>query len=574
VLVDPHPLSPDHTISVGILDVSEDGTLLAYGTRKGGEDEVAVTILDVTTMKEMSDRLPRARYFGISIKPDRSGFFYSRFNAEGSRILYHRMGADPATDELLFGQGYGPEKIIASDLSEDGRHLLIAVYYGSATERSEVYVKDVTAGGPVVPIVNDVPAYFAPAMAGGRVYLQTNWKASNWRILEVDLANPARDRWKEIVPETDSVIDDFAAAGGKIVVNALKNVVSSVRVYGTDGKLERTLDFPTLGTVSQVRGRWTGDEVFYTFSSFLVPNSIQRYSASSGERKDWWKPDVPVKAEGAEVKQVWFKSKDGTRIPMFLVHKKGLKLDGTNPCYLTGYGGFTLSETPAYKPFAALWVERGGVYALPNLRGGGEFGEAWHRSGMLDKKQNVFDDFLAAAEWLKANKYTSTEKLAIGGGSNGGLLVGAAFTQQPDKFGAVICSVPLLDMLRYHRFLVARFWVPEYGSSENPEQFKFLHAYSPYHQVKPGVKYPAILFVTGDSDTRVDPLHARKMTALMQAATGSGKPILLHYDTKLGHAGGKPVSKQIDDLTVDLTFLYWQLGVGSTEPALTGTGSH
>jgi prolyl oligopeptidase len=268
---------------------------------------------------------------------------------------------------------------------------------------------------------------------------------------------------------------------------------------------------------------------------------------------------------------VWYRSKDGTRIPMFVMSKKGLKRDGSAPAYLTGYGGFTISETPTYRPLAVLWVERGGVYALPNLRGGGEFGEAWHRAGMLKNKQNVFDDFTAAADWLVESRYTSRERLAISGGSNGGLLVGAALTQHPEKFRAVVCNVPLLDMLRYQQFLVARFWVPEYGSSEDPEQFQVLRAYSPYHHVTQGVAYPAVLLVTGDSDTRVDPLHARKMTALLQASTGSGRPILLHYDTKLGHSAGKPVSKQIDDMSVELTFLFWQLGLNGPEAALSET---
>jgi prolyl oligopeptidase len=572
VLVDPHPLSPDHTVSVAILDLSVDGTLLAYGTRKGGEDEVTVSLLDLETRTELPDKLPRARYFGISVEPGRRGFYYTRFGAEGSRVYHHRMGTDPASDSLLFGEGYGPGKIIASQLSEDGRRLLIAVYYGSATDRSEVYVKDVEHGGPVVPIVNDIEAYFQPDIAGDHVYLQTNWKASNNRILDVDLAHPSRDRWREVVPEGDGAIESFSLAGGKIFVNALKNVASTVRIYTPAGKLERTLDFAAPGSITNMQGRWTGEEAFFSFSSFAVPTTVERVAIAGGQRTTWWKPDVPIDAAAIEVQQVWYRSKDGTRIPMFVMAKKGIKLDGTAPAYLTGYGGFTISETPTYKPLAVLWVERGGVYALPSLRGGGEFGEEWHRAGMLKNKQNVFDDFTAAADWLVESRYTSPERLAISGGSNGGLLVGAALTQHPEKFRAVVCSVPLLDMLRYHQFLVARFWVPEYGSSEDPEQFQVLRAYSPYHHVTKGVNYPAVLFVSGDSDTRVDPLHARKMTALLQASTGSDRPIVLHYDTKLGHSGGaKPVSKQIDDLSLELTFLSWQLGLNGPASALSET---
>jgi len=568
VLVDPHPLSPDHTISVSFLDVSNDGTLLAYGTRQGGEDETSVTLLDLETRKELPDRLPRARYFGISITPDKSGLYYSKFGKEGSRIYYHRMGSDPTTDQLLFGEGYGPEKIVVAGLSEDGRWLLITVYYGSATDQSEVYVQDVAARGAITPIVNDVKAYFSPDIAGDHLYLQTNWNASNNRVLDVDLRHPARDQWKELIPErADAVIDGFSLAGGKLFVNYLKNVVSGVQVFDAQGKPEREIAFPTLGSVGGIRGRWTSDEAFFSFTSFVVPSVIYRVDVGSGRREEWWRANVPVESDRFEVKQVWYASKDGTKIPMFVVHKKGLKLDGNNPTYLTGYGGFTVSETPAYSARAVVWLERGGVFAVPNLRGGGEFGEAWHRAGMLANKQNVFDDFLAAAEWLVKNKYTRPEKLSCAGGSNGGLLVGAALTQRPDLFRAVVCSVPLLDMLRYHQFLVARFWVPEYGSSENPVQFNTLYAYSPYHHVKRGVKYPAVLFITGDSDTRVDPLHARKMTALLQASTGSDRPVAIHYDTKLGHAGGKPVKKQIDDLSDELLFLFWQLGVSAESTA-------
>ena len=415
VLVDPHPLSPDHTVSVILLDVSEDGTLLAYGTRKGGEDEVTVTLIDLETRRELPDRLPRARYFGVSLKPDRSGFYYARHGEQGSRIYHHRMGTDPATDAMVFGEGYGPGKIVTCSLAEDGRHLVIAVYYGSATDRSEIYVQDVATGGTVVPIVNDVEAYFDPEIAGDHLYLLTNWKAPNYRIIDVSLEDPARERWHELVPEEDAVIESFSLAGGRIFVNTMKNVVSQLRVYAPGGTLERTIALPALGDASAVKGRWAGNEAFYSFSSFVIPTTIYRYATSGGAPREWWKPSVPIAPERFDVRQVWYRSKDGTRIPMFLVHRKGLKLDGSNPTLLTGYGGFTISETPTWKPLAALWVERGGVYALPNLRGGGEFGEAWHHAGMLGRKQNVFDDFYAAAEWLVKNRYTEPGRLSIRG---------------------------------------------------------------------------------------------------------------------------------------------------------------
>jgi prolyl oligopeptidase len=561
VLIDPHPLSADKTVSVGLVDVAEDGKVLAYSVRNGGEDEIVVKFLDIDKRQDLPDQLPRARYFGVSIKPDRSGAYYTRFEKQGPRVYYHVMGKPVAEDVEIFGKGYGPEKIITANLSEGGRHLLISVLYGSAAKKTEIWYQDVARKGPIVPIVNDLEARFVGRFAGDHLLLQTNWEAPNGRILKVDLQNPNRSDWKEIIPAGKAVLVGFSPVGGRLFVNFLEDVNSRVRIFSIDGKLLGDIGFPTIGTVSGVSGWWAKPEAFFAFSSFLTPSTIYRYDTAKGTEEEWARIQVPIDAGKYEVKQVWYPSKDGTRIPMFLVHAKGLKLDGASPTLLTGYGGFNINRTALFSPLAAMWVENGGIYALPNLRGGGEFGEAWHQAGMLGQKQNVFDDFIAAAEWLIKNNYTKTEKLAISGGSNGGLLVGAALTQRPELFQAVVCSVPLLDMVRYHKFLVARFWVPEYGSTEDPEQFKYIHAYSPYHRVKPDTKYPAVLFISGDSDTRVDPLHARKMTALLQATTGSEKPVLLHYDTKGGHSGGKPVSKQIEDLTDELSFLFWQLGV-------------
>jgi prolyl oligopeptidase len=308
-------------------------------------------------------------------------------------------------------------------------------------------------------------------------------------------------------------------------------------------------------------GRWQDDEAFFYFSSYNTPSTIYRYDVSTLSRSQWHRIDAPIDSDAYEVRQVWYTSADGTAVPMFIAHKKGIRLDGSNPTLLTGYGGFRSSTTPYFSARSALWLKMGGVYAAPNLRGGGEFGEEWHRAGMLEQKQNTFDDFIAAAEWLIDQGYTSTDKLAIMGGSNGGLLVGAAMTQRPELFKAVVCTYPLLDMVRYHKFLVARWWVPEYGSSEDPEQFKYIYEYSPYHRVVKGAAYPAVMFITGDSDTRVAPLHARKMTALLQASTGSDYPVLLHYDTQAGHSGGTPTTKSIEDMTDYMLFLVWQLGI-------------
>jgi prolyl oligopeptidase len=562
VLIDPHGLSEDHTTSVNMLDVSDDGAVLAYGVRKGGADEVEVRFLDVDAKKDLQDVLPTSRYFGISLTPDAGGLYYTEFTMAGQRVRYHKMGTEMAADQDIFGEGFGPEKIVASGLSEDGRYLAIVVYHGSAGKQTEVYYKDLENGGPVQAFVNDIEARFDPEIVGDQMLVQTDWNAPNGRILKAPLANPARENWVEIVPESDAVIEGFSAAGGRIFVNYLENVQSRLAIFDIDGKSLGEISFPSLGTVSGMAGRWGENEAFFAFSSFHIPTTIYRYDVATGEKSVWSKLEVPVDSDKIELKQVWYSSKDGTKVPMFLIYEKGLKLDGNNPVILSGYGGFNVSLTPWFSARAVLWVENGGVYAIPNIRGGGEFGEAWHEAAMFEKKQNCFDDFIAAAQWLIDNKYTNADRLACRGGSNGGLLVGAMMTQRPDLFGAVVCTYPLLDMLRYQMFLVARFWVSEYGSSDDPVQFQYLRKYSPYHNVVEGTQYPATLFITGDSDTRVAPLHARKMAALVQAKTGSDKPVLLKYDTETGHSGGMPVEKQIEDSTDEFSFLFWQLGMG------------
>jgi prolyl oligopeptidase len=561
VLVDPASLSADHTTSVNFEGLSDDGKLVAYGVRKGGEDEVSIHLIDTDKHKEMADVLPRGRLSGASFKSDNSGFYYSKFTDAGPRAYYHAMGTSAEQDAKIFGDGYGPDKIISVEVSENGRYLLLEVSYGSACEKSEVYFQDLAQSGPITPVVKTIDSCFQGEIAGDTLYLQTNWKAPKWRVLSVPLASPAQENWKEVIPESESRLESFRLAGGKLIAQYSHNAASELKVFGADGKTAGEIVLPALGDVNGITGRWQNPEAFLSFQSFAIPSTIYRFDVSQRTLAVWAKPDVPVDASQFEVKQVWYESKDKTRVPMFLFYKKGLKLDGTNPALMTAYGGFDVTETPAFRDDAIVWAEHGGVFALPNLRGGGEFGEDWHRAGMLDKKQNVFDDFFAAAEWLIANHYTRSERLAITGGSNGGLLMGASMTQRPDLFGAIVCRFPLLDMVRYQKFLVARFWVTEYGSSDNPQQFPFIYAYSPYHHVMKSTKYPAVLFLTGDSDTRVAPLHARKMTAEMQAAQAGDKPILLMYDTKLGHSEGRPVSKIIEEDTDVLQFLFAEVGV-------------
>jgi prolyl oligopeptidase len=562
VLLDPHPLSPDHSLSLTLMNVAEDGSLLAYGLRRGGEDEVELRLFDVKNRRNLPDRIERSRLGSVNLLPDNSGFYYTRYTPEGTRVFFHKLGTDPAGDPVIFGEGLGREKTVSCSLSENGRWLAFVVNEGSASRKTEIYIQDLKAKTPAVPLVKDIEARFSLDWAGDHVYLLTNWNAPNGRLLLADLTKPGPENWREILPESEAVLQNVSAVGGKLFALYLKNVISELKIFSAEGKPAGEIKLPALGVVSGMSGRWSSAEGFYSFSSFAYPPTSYRYDVSTGRQEVWFRQQVPLRSDQFEVKQVWYQSKDGTRVPMFVAHRKGMKLDGSNPALLHGYGGFNLSQLPSYATRAAAWLEIGGVYALANLRGGSEFGEAWHRAGMLESKQNVFDDFIAAAEWLIANQYTRKEKLAISGGSNGGLLVGAALTQRPDLFRAVLCFYPLLDMVRYHKFSIARFWVPEYGSAENPEQFRYIYAYSPYHNVKDGTKYPAVMIVTGDSDTRVVPLHARKMTARLQAANASDRPVLLRYDTRAGHVGGgTPIPVQIEELTDQLSFLLWQLEV-------------
>jgi prolyl oligopeptidase len=560
-LIDPQGMSADHSTSVVLRDVSADAATIAYGVRAGGKDEITMHFLDTKTRHDLPDVLPLADYFSLEFEPSGRGVYYSRTTPEGPRVMHHVMGVPPESDTEIFGKGHGPEKIIASQVSHDGRDLLITIFYGSGSTRTDLYFKHLEGEAPVQPIVNDTESLFYGEIQAGTLIVGTNWKARKWHIFSVDLKNPARDAWKEIVPESDAAFESTALFGGKIYVQYVRNVVSQVKIFDLQGKPAGEISLPSLGAVGSTSGSWDSSEIFLGFNSFNVPPSIYRYDLRSGDLKPWVSPKVPVDPGAYTVEQVWYPSKDGTRIPMFLFYKKGLVKNGATPVLLTSYGGFDVNLTPFFYSPAVELADAGGIFAQPNIRGGGEFGEAWHQAGMMDKKQNVFDDFIASAEWLIANHYTSSSKLAIEGSSNGGLLVGAMLTQRPDLFRAVICGYPLLDMLRFQKFMKGSFWVPEYGSADDPEQFKYILKYSPYQNVKDGTAYPAVLFITGDGDTRVAPLHARKMAARLQAANSGKHPILLLYDTKSGHSGGRPLSKEIEEQTDSLAFLFSQLGV-------------
>jgi len=561
-LIDATNLSADQQTNVSIVDVSKDGSLLLYGMREGGADEESIHILDINSGKESPDVLPKARYLGVSLTPDKQAIYYSKFEGKLTEAYLHRMGTPVSDDQKIFGgsfngETFGGMELISVHVSENGRYLVIDVNHGVPPKRVDVYVKDLrSADAPIKPIIHGIDNRFTPSNYDDDLYVLTDYQADNFRIVRIKLNDPAPEHWQTVVPEGKDPIEQFSIVGGKLFVTGLHDVVTQTRIFDLDGKQVGSITYPTLGAASTVFGRQSSHDGFYNFQSFNIPPTIYHYNVASKKTEVFARPKVPFNSDEYEVKQVFYTSKDGTRVPMFISSKKGAKRDGNTPTLMFAYGGFLVNLTPAWNPEYAWWMEQGGFYAQPNLRGGGEYGEAWHKAGMFEKKQNVFDDFFAAAHYLIDNKYTSTAHLAIRGRSNGGLLMGAAMTQHPELFGAIWCGYPLLDMLRYQDFLVGRWWTSEYGSAENPDQFAYILKYSPYHNVRPGTKYPAIMFNSGDSDTRVAPLHARKMTALMQADTGGGRPILLHYQLKAGHSAGVSITQLVNDTADELAFLW------------------
>jgi prolyl oligopeptidase len=587
VLLDVNKLAADGTIALDWWYASEDGKYVAYGTSPSGSELSTLHVIETASGKLLPDAIDRTRAASLAWKPDNSGFFYTRYPKKGDvaegqevynrHVFYHALGSDPSRDTLIFGEGRDPEWWPNVSLSEDGRWLLIDEEHGWT--KTEMFLKDLTSDlgsgltskNPPVEITAGKDFLYTADLFAGKLYITTNEDAPHYRVFVADASNAKRENWKEIIPESEAVLQGASVTGGKLLAQYEHNATSQLMLFALDGKKIADIPMPALGSVFGTSGRYDRDEIFFGFQSFTVPPSIYRVDLNdvkdaSVRSSMWAKVDAPsIDSSGYDVEQVWYTSKDGTKVPMFVVSKKGMEKNGKNPTLLTGYGGFNVSLTPSFSRSMYLWMEHGGIYAVANLRGGAEFGEDWHRAGMLEKKQNVFDDFIAAGEYLIAQKYTDRDHLAIQGGSNGGLLMGAMITQRPDLFRAVVCQVPLLDMLRYQNFQIAKLWVPEYGSADDARQFDWLYAYSPYHHVKAGQEYPAILFMTGDTDTRVDPMHAKKMAALMQAEAKNGgsqqKPILLRIETKAGHGQGKPVTKQIEESTDVYSFLFWQLGV-------------
>ncbi|MGD0791723.1 MAG: prolyl oligopeptidase family serine peptidase [Terriglobales bacterium] len=574
VLLDVSKLAADGTIALDWWYASEDGKYVAYGTSPSGSEQSTLHLVESATGKVLPDSIERTSAASLAWKRDNFGFFYTRYPKKGDvpegqevynrHVFYHALGADPAQDPLIFGEGLDPQWWPDVSLSDDDRWLLIDV--GDGLTKTEMYLQDLQSKNPPVKITAGKDFLYSAEFFQGKLYITTNEDAPHYRVFVADAANAKRENWKELIPQSDAVLQNASVTGGKLLAQYEHNATSELKLFGLDGKKLADIPLPAIGDVFSALGRFDRNEIFFGFQSFTVPPSIYRVDLTDVKSALWAKVDAPsIDPSAYDVQQVWYASKDGTKVPMFVVSKKGIEKNGKNPTLLTGYGGFNISMTPIFNRSMYLWMEHGGIYAVANLRGGSEFGEDWHRAGMLGKKQNVFDDFIAAGEYLIAQKYTDKDHLAIFGGSNGGLLMGAMITQRPDLFRAVVCAVPLLDMLRYQSFQIAKLWIPEYGSADDAKQFEWLYAYSPYHHVKPGQEYPAILFMTGDTDTRVDPMHAKKMAALMQAEAKNGdskeRPILLRIETKAGHGQGKPVTKQIEESTDMYSFLFWQLGI-------------
>lgn len=559
VLLDPNTWSQDGTIALGSTSFSEHGEYLAYSLTEAGSDWRTWRILDLGTGKLLDDELRWVKFSGASWTKDGKGFFYSRYDApeEGEefqslnlnmKLFYHRVGTPQSEDVLVYHRPEQPEWGYYADVSDEGRYLIITVSKGT-DDKYRILIKDLLEpyGMPLEIIDQFENEYSFIGNDGPVLYFQTDLDAPRGRVIAIDLRKPQPEYYREIIPQTDDTLRSVSLVGNLFVCRYLHDAQTMVRLHTTDGALVREVTFPTIGTAYGFGGKREDTETFYSFSSFNTPPSIYRYDLITGESKRLRQAEVDCSPEDYVVKQVFYTSKDGTKVPTFISHRKDLELDGKNPTLLYGYGGFNIPLTPSFSITRLAWMEMGGVFAMPNLRGGGEYGEAWHKAGTKLNKQNVFDDFIAAAEWLIANKYTNSEKLAIQGGSNGGLLVGAAITQRPELFKAALPAVGVMDMLRFHLFTAGRFWVDDYGSSDNPEEFQALYAYSPYHNLEQGTKYPATLITTADTDDRVVPGHSFKFAARLQHCHTGEAPVLIRIETRAGHGAGKPTSKRIEE---------------------------
>jgi prolyl oligopeptidase len=574
LLLDPNTWSKDGTVALSGLALTDDARYIAYGKAVAGSDWNTWHVLEVATATTLSDDLEWVKFSGASWTNDGKGFFYSRFPEpskeaefqalnENQKLYYHRLGTPQSEDVLVYQAPEHPKWTIGGGVSEDGRYLIIEVGDGTTSDKVRVVYKDLAEpyGLPVELVPNHDNKFSFLGNDGPVFYFKSDFNAPKYQIIAIDTRHPDKKNWKTIIPEANETLEDVNLVGNLFVCSYLKDAKTQVKIHDMAGAFVREVELPGIGTASGFGGRRTETETFYTFSSFATPTSIYRYDLITGQSKLLRSSKVKFNPDDYEVKQVFYKSKDGTKVPMFISHKKGVKLDGTNPTLLYGYGGFNISLTPGFSVSRLAWMEMGGVFALANLRGGGEYGDAWHRAGTKLTKQNVFDDFIAAAEYLIAEKYTSKKKIAIQGGSNGGLLVGACMTQRPDLYGACLPAVGVMDMLRFQKFTAGRFWVDDYGSSDDPEEFKALYAYSPYHTLlRNGPReYPATMVTTADHDDRVVPGHSFKFAAALQAMQTGPEPVLIRIETKAGHGAGKPTAKLIEEVADLWSFLVKEL---------------
>ena len=574
VLFDPNTWSDDGTVALAGMAFTEDGKYVAYGVAEAGSDWRTWKIREIESGRDLDDRIRWVKFSGAEWTPDGRGFFYGRYDDPGDaggeflnvnkfqKLYYHRIGTDQSEDVLVYQRRDEPDWMFGAEVTEDGRYLIISVSKGT-DDKSRLLIKDLHEpyGLPVDLIDNFEAAYNFIDNDGAVFYFRTTLHAPRGRIIAIDLRQPEKTHWTELVAESEDVLRSAGSVGNMFVLNYLHDAVTAVRLHDFTGRFIREVEFPGIGSASGFGGKRSHTETFYSFSSFAVPPSIYHYDMITGESSLMVRADVDFNPDDYTTRQIKFSSKDGTVVPMFITHKKGIKLDGNNPTLLYGYGGFNISITPRFSVTRLAWMEMGGVFAQANMRGGGEYGEDWHKAGTKLLKQNVFDDFIAAAEWLINNDYTKPSKLAIQGGSNGGLLVGACMTQRPELFGACLPAVGVMDMLRFHKFTIGWAWTDDYGSSDNAEEFKALLAYSPYHNLTPGVKYPATMVTTADHDDRVVPGHSFKFAAALQYAQSGNAPTLIRIETRAGHGAGTPTSKRIEQAADAWAFLVDNLGM-------------
>lgn len=582
VLMDPNQWSADGTVALGGLAFSDDGKYVAYGVQKSGSDWRTWHVMDIATKERLKDEIEWVKFGGADWSKDSKGFFYNRYDEpkegeefqslnKNQKVFYHRIGDSQADDILIHEDPANPDWGFGPEVSEDGKYLVVTVWVGTDNRYRVLYAKldgEVTKRPQLTELIDNFEnEYSFMGNEGSKFYFKSDVKAPKKCILVIDVAHPEKENWKTIVPEADEAMESAGMVGDYIVVEYLKDAKSQVKLFDLDGKFVREVEFPGIGTASGFGGKRTHDTTFYSFSSFNRPPSIYKYDLKSGESTLFREAQVDFDPTRYDVSQIFYESKDGTSVPMFIAHKKGLELNGRNPTLLYGYGGFDISLTPGFSISRLQWMEMGGIFAMPNLRGGGEYGKAWHKAGTKTNKQNVFDDFIAAAEWLIEHKYTSPEHLAIQGGSNGGLLVGACMTQRPELYGACLPAVGVMDMLKFQNWTAGRFWVDDYGSSQaSKEEFDALYAYSPYHNLKDGTAYPPTMVTTSDHDDRVVPGHSFKFAARLQAAQTGVNPTLIRIETKAGHGAGKPTSKIIEQIADQWAFLVKHLSMEPTLP--------